>query len=145
MKPPHACADSITNIFRSASAHSSVCQPHPHTCMQHFHLHIHPSFLTQSAQRITRLPAAFNRKSPQGCGSWRQPLVSASSLVCRHTHAKALFTAEPDGNKEEEGRETESNTETDVPSGESNTIQRSKRFAEWKTPSRRVNNNNTGG
>lgn len=69
------------------------------------------SLLTPTVQQITDLPVALNRNSPRGCGSCGQPLVSASSLVCRQTHAKTLFTAEPDGKRDQgeegKGRERE--------------------------------------
>lgn len=111
VEPLHACADSIDGIFRSASAASA----HLHTTFPPAHT---PFFPDPSAQQMTGLPAAFNRNSPHSCGGCRQPLVSASSLVCRHTHAKKLFTAEPDENRGlEEGEK-----DRDVPSGEPNSM-----------------------
>lgn len=76
--------------------------------------------------------------SPRGCGSCRQPLVSASSLICCHTHAKTLFTAEPERKKEKRRRKKKRGA-----------FCRAKYPGQWckgegKTPGRRVNNNNPG-
>lgn len=80
----------------------------------------------------------FKISSPRGCGSCRQPLVSASSLVCCLTHAKMLFTAEPERKKEKRGRKEKRGA-----------FCRAKYPGQWckgegKTPGRRVNNNNPG-
>lgn len=61
----------------------------------------------------TSLPAAFNLNSPQGCGSCRQLLLSASSMVYCYTHGKMLFTAESeaDGGSAEEWKKKADQTE----------------------------------
>lgn len=60
-------APSLTSILITAcTTSSSTCSP-----------------LTR---RISRLPAAFNGKSPWDCGCCRQPPTSASWRLCRHTH-----------------------------------------------------------
>lgn len=111
----------------------------PHTCMQHLHVHLS---LNPTVRRVTRLPAAFNWNSPRDCGSCRQPLRSASSLVTHMQRCSSPVSQMEGENKKRTERRRETGTE--APSGEPKTRQRHKRCAERKMPSRRVNNN-TGG
>lgn len=93
----------LTPALTASPKYSGQHQPssrrhqRPRTCMQHLHVHLS---LNPTVHRVTRLPAAFNWNSPRDWGSCRRPPRSASSPVYRHTHAKMLFTTEPDGGRE---------------------------------------------
>lgn len=66
-----------------------------------------------TVKQVTSLPAAFNLNSPQDCGSCRQLLLSASSMVYCYTHGKMLLTADPeaDGGSAEEWKKKADQTE----------------------------------
>lgn len=68
---------------------------------------------TLTVKQVTSLPAASNLNSPQDCGSCRQLLLSASSMVYCYTHGKMLFAAEPeaDGGSAEEWKKKADQTE----------------------------------
>lgn len=89
-----------------------------------------------SINQVTNLPAVFIWNSPRDCGSCRQPLLSASLLIYRHTHVKMLFTAKPDVWRgwAAEGKEIRNWTEAEVPYGLKK-LERHKRCAGRKMPS----------
>lgn len=141
MKTPHSSADSIPEIFRSASAlvSPSSTSSHPHATFTRAPLP--EPYCTPSN------PFTSGVQLEQPTGLWQLQAAAAIRILAWSTVTHMQRCSSPQSQVEGENKkrtERRRETETEAPSGESKMRQRHKRCAERKMPSRRVNNN-TGG
>lgn len=84
MKTPHASADSITQIFRSASPGSSQRHHPPHTCIQHSHVHLRPFLPRPDLQNPPTSPSQSPVYRRRLTGAARWLVAAASGRWCPH-------------------------------------------------------------
>lgn len=84
VKTPHASADSITQIFRSASPRFSQRHHPPRPCMQHSHVHLRPFLPRPDLQNPPTSPpqSPVYRRRLTGAARWL--VAAASGCWCPH-------------------------------------------------------------